>query len=79
MHIGSIIVYARQGLGRQIVAPQDRRNDMKIVVSTDEHFSLVDSLLMALEERGHETQYFGPRPGSPAQDWPVVTSDAVRW
>jgi ribose 5-phosphate isomerase B len=49
---------------------------MKIAVSTDERTHLVDAILSALQERGHEVEYFGPEPGKEA-DWPDVTLQAV--
>ncbi len=51
---------------------------MKIVVSADEHLPLVDMILGELHRRGHEIRYFGPKCGEPAQDWPVVTREAVQ-
>ncbi|MGQ9489335.1 MAG: RpiB/LacA/LacB family sugar-phosphate isomerase [Anaerolineae bacterium] len=53
---------------------------MKIAVSSDEHSPLVDAVLEELTRRGHQVEYFGPRPGEPANeehDWPVVTVKAV--
>lgn len=53
---------------------------MKIAVSSDEHSPLVDAVLEELNRRGHQVEYFGPRPGEPAgeeHDWPVVTVKAV--
>ena len=49
---------------------------MKIVVSTDERTHLVDTIVEELEKRGHEVEYFGPKPGEEA-DWPDVTLQAV--
>jgi ribose 5-phosphate isomerase B len=49
---------------------------MKIAVSTDERTHLVDAIMSALQERGHEVEYFGPEPGKEA-DWPDVTLQAV--
>jgi len=49
---------------------------MKIAVSTDERTHLVDAIVSALQERGHEVEYFGPEPGKEA-DWPDVTLQAV--
>ena len=49
---------------------------MKIAVSTDERTHLVDAILSALQQRGHEVEYFGPEPGKEA-DWPDVTLQAV--
>ena len=53
---------------------------MRITVSSDEHSPLVDTVLEAISDRGHETEYFGPRAGDPggdAFDWPLVTVKAV--
>ena len=49
---------------------------MKIAVSTDERTHFVDAIMSALQERGHEVEYFGPEPGKEA-DWPDVTLQAV--
>jgi ribose 5-phosphate isomerase B len=49
---------------------------MKIAVSTDERTHLVDAIVSALQERGHEVEYFGPEPGKEA-DWPDVTLQAA--
>ena len=50
---------------------------MKIAVSTDERTHLVDVILAALKERGHEVVYFGPGEGEEPVDWPDVTLEAV--
>ncbi len=50
---------------------------MKIAVSTDEHTHLVDVLLAALQERGHDVVYVGPRAGEEDLDWPEVTLKAT--
>jgi ribose 5-phosphate isomerase B len=53
---------------------------MKITVSSDEHSPLVDAVIEEIEKRGHQVEYFGPRPGDPASkanDWPLVTVEAV--
>lgn len=53
---------------------------MKVAVSSDEHSPLVDAVLEAIEQRGHQVEYFGPRAGesaSEASDWPLVTVEAA--
>lgn len=53
---------------------------MKITVSSDEHSPLVDAVIDEIEKRGHQVEYFGPRPGdsaSEANDWPLVTVQAA--
>ncbi len=53
---------------------------MKITVSSDEHSPLVDAVIEEIEKRGHQVEYFGPRPGDPASeanDWPLVTVQAA--
>jgi ribose 5-phosphate isomerase B len=53
---------------------------MKITVSSDEHSPLVDAVIEEIEKRGHQVEYFGPRPGDPsseANDWPLVTVEAA--
>lgn len=49
----------------------------RIAVSADKFGHLVDVVRRALKERGHEVTYFGPERGEDAQDWPLVTADAV--
>ena len=49
----------------------------KIAVSSDEHGHLIDVLLDHLRDRGVEPVYFGPQEGEDAQDWPLVTQDAI--
>jgi ribose 5-phosphate isomerase B len=51
---------------------------MKIAISSDEYFPLIDSLIEDVKRRGHEAVYFGPSKDDKAQDWPLVTLQAVR-
>ncbi len=51
---------------------------MKIAISSDEYFPLIDTLLDDLKQRGHEVHYFGPRQGESSHDWPEVTSKAIQ-
>jgi ribose 5-phosphate isomerase RpiB len=50
---------------------------MKIVVSSDEYFSLIDVLLQEVRKQGHEVDYVGPGQGEKSIDWPVVTLKAM--
>ncbi len=50
---------------------------MKIVVSADEYYPIIDTLLEEVKNRGHEVRYFGPRSGEDPIDWPDVTFQAV--
>ena len=53
---------------------------MKVTVSSDEHTPLVDAVIEAIEQRGHQVEYFGPRAGEAARaahDWPLVTAEAA--
>lgn len=51
---------------------------MKIAVSSDWYYPIIDSLLEELEKRGHKVHYFGPRnEKDQAIDWPEVTAEAV--
>ncbi|MGA2821476.1 MAG: RpiB/LacA/LacB family sugar-phosphate isomerase [Anaerolineales bacterium] len=50
---------------------------MKVVVSSDEHTHLVETLLAELQGRGHEVDYLGPEKGGEA-DWPVVSLEAAQ-
>jgi ribose 5-phosphate isomerase B len=49
---------------------------MKIAVSTEDRTKLVDAVIEALQERGHEVKYIGPEAGQEL-DWPEVTVQAV--
>ncbi|HEY5260285.1 MAG TPA: RpiB/LacA/LacB family sugar-phosphate isomerase [Rhabdochlamydiaceae bacterium] len=50
---------------------------MKIVISSDEYFPLIDVLLEEVQKRGHEVHYVGPRQGEKSIDWPDVTLKAM--
>lgn len=50
---------------------------MKIVVSSDEYFPIIDLLLDEVRQRGHEVRYLGPRQGEKSIDWPEVTFKAM--
>lgn len=51
---------------------------MKIVISSDEYFLLIDEVIEEVEQRGHEVHYFGPRKGEKAVDWTDVTLQAMK-
>lgn len=50
---------------------------MKIAISSDEYFPIIDELIADVKQRGHEVIYFGPAKNEKAQDWPEVTLKAV--
>ncbi len=51
---------------------------MKIAVSSDEYYPIINSLLEELKKRGHEIHYCGPQnEKDQAMDWPEVTVEAV--
>ncbi len=50
---------------------------MKIAISSDEYFPIIDLLIDAVKKRGHEVHYFGPSAGGKSIDWPEVTLKAV--
>ncbi len=50
---------------------------MKIAISSDEYFPIVDELIAEVKQRGHEVIYFGPSKGEKSQDWPEVTLKAI--
>lgn len=50
---------------------------MKIAISSDEYSPLIDLLIDEVKKRGHEVLYFGPAKGEKAQDWPMVTEQAI--
>jgi len=50
---------------------------MKIVISSDEYFPLIEVLLEEVQKRGHEVHYVGPRQGEKSIDWPDVTLKAM--
>lgn len=51
---------------------------MKIVISSDEYFPLIDLLIEEVQKRGHEVRYFGPGKNDKAADWPEVTLQAIQ-
>jgi len=51
---------------------------MKIVISSDEYFPILDTLLEEVQCRGHEVCYFGPRKDEKAIDWPEVTLKVMK-
>jgi len=50
---------------------------MKIAISSDEYFPMIDELIADVKQRGHEVIYFGPLEGEKSQDWPEVTLKAI--
>ncbi len=50
---------------------------MKIAISSDEYYPIIDLLLDEIKQRGHEVQYFGPNQNEQSQDWPEVTLQAI--
>lgn len=51
---------------------------MKIAISSDEYFPIIDNLITDVKQRGHEVLYFGPSKDEKSQDWPEVTLKAIR-
>lgn len=51
---------------------------MRIVVSSDEYFPVIDLLLEEVRQRGHDVHYLGPRQGEKSIDWPEVTWKAMK-
>ena len=51
---------------------------MKIAISSDEYFPLIDALIEEIKQRGHEPVYFGPRQREKSIDWPEVTLKAMK-
>lgn len=56
---------------------ESRESTMKIAISSDEYFPLVDELIEEVKQRGYEVIYFGPLKDEKAQDWPEVTLKAI--
>lgn len=50
---------------------------MRIVLSSDEHCSLIPVIAEECSKAGHEVDYIGPDPGG-EKDWPRVTSQAAQ-
>jgi ribose 5-phosphate isomerase B len=50
---------------------------MKIAISSDEYFEIIDILIAEVELRGHEVLYFGPSKDEKPQDWPEVTLKTI--
>lgn len=50
---------------------------MKITISTDEYYPIIENLTKEINTRGHEILYFGPQKDEPPQDWTTVTLSAM--
>lgn len=50
---------------------------MKVAISSDEYFPIIDELIADVKQRGHEVLYFGPTKGEKSKDWPEITLKAV--
>ncbi len=50
---------------------------MKIAISADEYFPIIDDLIEAVKQKGHDVVYFGPSKDEKPQDWPEVTLKAI--
>jgi len=51
---------------------------MKIAISSDCYYPIIDLLIEDVKKRGHEVHYFGPRNEKDLEiDWPEVTAQAV--
>jgi ribose 5-phosphate isomerase B len=50
---------------------------MKIAISSDEYFPIIDEIISDVKQRGHEVIYFGPLKDEKSQDWPEVTLKAI--
>ncbi|MCB1072450.1 MAG: RpiB/LacA/LacB family sugar-phosphate isomerase [Chlamydiia bacterium] len=51
---------------------------MKIAVSTDEYYPIIETLLNELKNRGHEAIYFGPQNDDKPQDWTTITLKSMK-
>lgn len=54
---------------------------MKIAISSDMYFPIIDELISDVKQRGHDIIYFGPSKEEKEQkgmhDWPLVTIKAI--
>lgn len=50
---------------------------IKIAISSDEYFPIIDLLVDEVRKRGHEVQYFGPSKDEKPIDWPEITLKAM--
>lgn len=50
---------------------------MKIAISSDDYFPIIDELIAEVKQRGHDVIYFGPTKDGKSQDWPEVTVKAI--
>lgn len=50
---------------------------MKIAISSDEYYPILETLFEEVKKRGHDVLYFGPLKGQTALDWPDVTLKAI--
>lgn len=46
---------------------------MKVAISSDEWSELVEFVIEECQKRNYEIQYFGPKKGESAVDWPIVS------
>ncbi|HSW85976.1 MAG TPA: hypothetical protein VLG49_00590 [Rhabdochlamydiaceae bacterium] len=47
---------------------------MKIAISSDEYFPIIDELIADVKRRGYGVLYFGPLKDEKPQDWPDLKS-----
>lgn len=50
---------------------------MKIAISSDEYYPIIDELIADVKQRGYEVIYLGPSKDEKSQDWPQVTLQAI--
>ncbi|QVL58305.1 MAG: RpiB/LacA/LacB family sugar-phosphate isomerase [Simkaniaceae bacterium] len=51
---------------------------MKIAISTDEYYPIIEILLKEVQKSGHEVIYFGPKENEKPQDWTTITLKAMK-
>lgn len=51
---------------------------MKIAISTDEYYPIIQTLIKEVKKRGHEVIYFGPQKDDQSQDWTSITLKSMK-
>ena len=51
---------------------------MKIAISTDEYYPIIQTLVKEVKKRGHEVIYFGPQKDDQPQDWTSITLKSMK-
>lgn len=61
-----------------LLRPSNYQKTMKIAISTDEYYPIIEIILEEVKKRGHEAIYFGPKKDDKPQDWTTVTLKSMK-